>query len=36
MRTLTGTVTPGKSGPGSNGDEGVLTLFRTAELEPQH
>ena len=25
-RTLTGTITPGQSGPGSNGNEGILYI----------
>ena len=29
--TLTGTTTPGQSGPGSNGDEGVLHIPQTSK-----
>ena len=31
-----GTITPGQSGPGSNGDEGVLHIPRTPELKLHH
>ena len=34
---LSGTSTPGQSGPGSNGNEGVLIFHKTsALLEPYH
>ena len=32
-RTLTGITTLGLSGPGSNGDKGVLNIPQTQELE---
>ena len=33
---LTGTTTPGQSEPGSNGNDGISTLYRSRELEPHH
>ena len=36
-RTLSGATTPDQSGPGSNGNEGVLCIRQTlALLEPHH
>ena len=34
--TLTGTTTPGQSEPESNGNEGVLHIPQTLEMEPHH
>ena len=34
--TLTGSTSPGQSGPGSNGNEGVLHISKALSLEPYH
>ena len=35
-RTQTGTTTPGQSGSGNNGNEGVLHILQTPEQEPHY
>ena len=30
--TLTGAITPGQSGPGSNGNEGILRIFQSSSI----
>ena len=31
-RTLSGAITPGQSGPGSNGNEGVLYISKSSSI----